>query len=608
VLQQMRAKAAYIWIVIAAAFIGGFLFVETSGLLGLGPVTANTVVATVNGRDVSYLTWVNASNSLAQQQEQASGRGLTLDERQQIEEQAFNQLIGEILLEQEYRRRGIRVTDQEVIDMARAVPPPQFQEMPELQTEGRFDPEKYRRFVGSPVNAGLRQQLEQYYRAEIPRQKLFGQLAGDAYVSDTRLWQVWRDTHDSATVSFVAFRPTLSSELTGSVSDADVARYYEAHRGEFDRPGVATISILTISRRPTAADSEDTRRQMESLRAEIARGAKFEDVAKRESDDTVTGAKGGDLGKSVRGTFVKSFDDAAFRLPVGVISQPVKTEYGWHLIRVDRRVADSIWVHHILKFVKQSDTAATRTDRLADSLSRFAAGATEPARFDSAAKLFRLLQSRITVREGEPASYLGRTVPSVSAWAFSGVRVGETSDLYDDEVGYYLARLDSLRPGGVQPVEVVREEIRSRLATERALDALAPKADSFARGAARTSLEVEARSQGLTVSKEGPFARTTTVPSLGFASQAIGAAFTLPLAAVSEPVRTDDALFVLRVDRRVSADSAKWAEQKSVQRLQVLNTLREQRVRMFLENLRKAANVEDRRKEVLAVQRRQSGD
>lgn len=64
-LQQMRSAAKWIWIFIVIAFVGGFLFVETSGLLGRDQVTTSSVVASVNGVDIPYLTWVNASNQLA---------------------------------------------------------------------------------------------------------------------------------------------------------------------------------------------------------------------------------------------------------------------------------------------------------------------------------------------------------------------------------------------------------------------------------------------------------------------------------------------------------------------------------------------------------------
>jgi len=604
----MRSAAKYIWIIMFVAFVGGFLLAETSGLLGRSAVTTSTVVAKVNGDEIPWMTWQNASASMAQAQEQQSLRGLTMDERRQIDEQAFNNLVNERLLLQEYEKRGIHVTDAEIIEAARYQPPPQFMQSPDLQTEGQFDPAKYQRFLASPGarQQGLLAQLEGYYRTEIPKEKLFSQVAGDVFVSETRLWQIWRDGHDSAWASFVTFSPTVTKELKAAVTDAEAQVYYNAHKAEYDRRGRAVLSIVEISRRPTPADSMATLAKVRGIRDELARGAKFEEVAKRESDDSLSAKDGGTLPRGAKGRFVKAFEDAAYKLKVGELSQPVPSQFGFHLIRVDERKGDTLALHHILKLVHQGDSAATATDRRADQLAKLAASADVPTKFDSAAKTLGLLVSRIEVREGEAAEYLGSVVPSASAWAFSGPRIGESSDLFDDEQAYYLVRLDSLRQGGVQPLSVVGDEVREAVARGKALDALIPKAKALSSAAASSGLEAAAKEQGLKVQKEGPFTRSSSVVSLGVVSEAIGAAFGTPVGSVSPPIRTDGAVYVLRTDKRVEADRSAWSSQLTVQRAQVTRGMRDQRIRLFLEGLRKSAKIDDRRKQIQSSQRRQA--
>ena len=604
----MRNHAKWIWIVIVVAFVGGFLLYQTSGLSGRAAVTTSTAVAKVNGTEISYIEWQKMTAQLVQQQEQQMGRGLTLDERAQVEGQAFDQLVGDILMQQEYDKRGIRVTDDEVISAAKYDPPPQFRSAPELQTDGQFDPTKYQRFLSSPTarQQGVLAQLESYYRSEIPKQKLYGEIAGDVYIADSRLWQVWRDSHDSATVSAVAFKPDVNKEARDAVTDAEMQKYYDAHTKDFDRPGRATISIVEISRHATAADTAETLRKVQAIRAEIAKGAKFEDVAKRESDDSVSGRDGGKLPMSAKGTYIAAFEDAAKKLSKGEVSGPVLTSFGYHIIRLDEKKGDSIAVHHILKFIRQGDSAATKTDKLADALSKAAAGATEPAKFDSAAKSLNLLVSRVTFDEGNPAVYLGHVVPSASGWAFGGAKVGETSDIFDDDQGYYLVRLDSLTPGGVKPFAAAKDEIRDFLARQKAIDAAMPKAKALATAAASGSLEAAAKAAGMTVTKAGPFARSTQVPELGMLSEALGAAFSpsLPVGAVSAPIKTDGGVYVIRVDKRTASDSTKWMAQKSTQRDQMTRALREQKIRLYLDGLKKAAKIDDRRKQLQAAQRR----
>ena len=206
--------------------------------------------------------------------------------------------------------------------------------------------------------------------------------------------------------------------------------------------------------------------------------------------------------------------------------------------------------------------------------------------------------------EDEPASYQGRTIPSVSAWAFGGAHAGEVSELFDDESGYYLARLDSISEGGEPRFENVKALVRAHVARDRALDRLMPTAQKLADAAAVTGLEAAAAQQKLEVQHSPMFARGTFVPGLGQFNEAIGTAFGLPVQAVSAPVRTSDALFVLRVDRRVQADSAAWIKQMPQQRQARLQQLQQQRVQMFLQDVRQSAKVDDRRKQINMAQRR----
>lgn len=624
VLQQMRSHGKYIFIGLAVVFVGVFLFGQTSGLLGRGPVTSTTVVARLNcgpwytprgvlnrikGDCTSILAtdYLRAAEAREQQESQRLGRALTLDERRDIDQATFDQIIGDQLVGQEIARRGISVSDDEIRAAAQNQPPPELRDSPELQTNGQFDPEKYRRFLSSPAtrSSGLLQQLEAYYRTAIPREKLLDQVASGVYPSDARLWQLYQDEHDSAQVSYVVFRPDLVPDNAVRVSDADVQAYYDAHHKTFERPGRAVVSLLTLPRTVTAADSAAARDRALRIRAEIAGGAKFEDVAKRESADSASAAQGGSLGRGGRGRFVPEFERAAYALQPGQLSEPVATQFGYHIIRVDERKGDTLALRHILIPIAQSDSSAARVDREADALAAAAASAEDPRKFDAAARRFGLTPRRVPVFENQPLTVAGHPVPSVSAWAFSGVHPGETSDLFDASDAYYLARLDSLTPGGLQPLAEVRGEIRDRLLTEKKLQTLVPRARQLEQAAAGSSLEQAAAAQHLTVQHAGPFTRGMLVPGLGQFTQAIGAAFGVPQGSLTSPIVSRDGVYVLRVDHRVAADKGAWQAQKVAQRTQVAQALRQARVREFLADLRATANLDDRRAAVQDAQRQQ---
>ena len=607
-LQSMRSAAKYIWIILIVAFVGSFLLYETSGLAGRAPVTTTTSIATVNGEEILLTTWQNAVTALEQERSQQTGNAITLDERQQLEERAFNELVTELLLQQEYKRRGITVTDDEILQAARLAPPPQAMQSPDLQTDGKFDIQKYQRFLSSPLarQSGALTGLEAYYRNEIPKQKLFDQIASGAYISDERLWQVYRDRHDSATVSYVVLSPATLTDTAVTVTDAEISSFYDRNKKRFERPGRAVVSLLTVPRAVTAADSADAKRRIDAIRTEIVGGAKFEDVAKRSSTDTISGADGGSLGKGGKGRFTPKFEEAAYALKVGEISQPVLTPFGWHIIRVESRQGDTLDLRHILVNIAQSDSSATRTDRRADSLASKAGSQEDPKAFDAAAKQLGLTAASAVVLEKEPLSFAGRYVPSVSAWAFSGVRAGETSDLFDSPDAYYLARLDSLTKGGQAPLSEVKDDIRRRLARDKRVEKLRPIGEQLAQAARASSLEAVAAERKLTVEKSAPFTRVDAVPGLGQFSPAIGAAFAAAVGQVAGPFSAVDAMVVMRVDGRTESNRQTFEAEKSVQRQQFLQSLRQQKVDEFLTNLRESVKVEDRRSEVLSALRRQS--
>ena len=605
-LQAMRASAKYIWIIIVVLFVGGFLLAQTSGLLGRAPVTSTTAVASVNGQDILASTWYQTAQNLEQQATQANNQSISLDERQRLQDQAYDQLVTDVLLAQEYRRRGITVTDDEILQAARYSPPPQLMQSPDLQTDGQFDPAKYQRFLQSPLakQEGLLLQLEQYYRNEIPKDKLFEQIANDVYISDEELWRRWQDAHDTAEVSFVGLGPDRISDSAVRVSDDEVRAYYDTHKKLFERPGRAKVSILIIPRAVTAADSAAVRARAVALRTRILGGEKFDDVARAESADSVSAAKGGALGSGPKGRFVPAFETAAYALKPGEISQPVLTQFGYHIIRVDSRKGDTLTLHHILLRIGQSDSAAARTDRRADSLARIAANADQPAKFDSAARALRIPVLKAEAIEGNSLTVNGQYIPSVGPWAFEGAKPGEASELFDAEDGYYLARLDSLVPGGTLSLDQAKRDIRTYLMKQKKLDALMPQAANIAKLAAASSLEQAAKVTGLEVVKTKPFTRVTGVPELTNLPEAVGAAFSLPLHVVSAPIKATGGVVVERVDNRVPASRTAFEAQKDVLRQQALGQLRQERVREFLSNLKAVAKIDDRRKSVEASARR----
>jgi peptidyl-prolyl cis-trans isomerase D len=604
-LQSMRSSAKYIWWFVAATFLIGFVFYQQSGLSDR-VVTAGTTVAKIDGTAITYDQYNRSVRAKVQEEQQRSGRTLNADQERQVAEQVFNEMVGEVLLTQEFKKRGITVSEDEIRQAALEQPYPQLARDPQFQTEGRFDIQKYQRYLASPQakQQGVLVLLEDYYRQALLKSKLYEQIATSIYVPDDQLWRLWRDTRDSAKVTYVAFPATLIPDSAVKVTDAEISTYFEAHKKELsDLPGHAVLSVARLARTISAADSATARNKAEALRTEIAKGAKFDDVARRESADTGSASQGGALGKVSRGATVKEFDAVVFTIKVGELSQPVLSPFGYHIIRVDDRKGDTATVHHILVPIKQNDSLATATDRKADQLAK-AAGTARPATLDSVGKQLGLEMGTATATEGAAVMFLGHYVPGASSWAFDGAKVGDVGEIIDADDAYYMVRLDSLSGGGKPTLDGLRTEIRTLLARQKKLDLLIPKAQQLTTAiAGGTSFEKASTAIGLVPAPTPLFTRTSQVPGLGQGNEAIGASFAIPVGTISQPVKAVSSVVVLRVDARHLADSVIWDKQKALQRDQVQQSIRQRAIQQYIQNLRENAKVVDDRKQLLYQQR-----
>ena len=131
----------------------------------------------------------------------------------------------------------------------------------------------------------------------------------------------------------LAHQEALIEKAQDEAQNGDIgARYFAAHRDDFTQACVSHILIMTKDHTPAEAKA-----LAEQLNAQLDAGADFATLAKASSEDTGSKDSGGDLDCGAKGRFVPAFDDQVFKLPVGKVSAPVKTEFGYHLILVRTR-------------------------------------------------------------------------------------------------------------------------------------------------------------------------------------------------------------------------------------------------------------------------------
>src|SRR5436190_5777360 len=262
-LRTMRANAKWIFYILAIAFVLWLAIGQVMSVLGSSP----NVVLRVNGDEFQVNEFQQRVQAAAEQYRQQNGSAPTSrEEDEQIRDQVINQMIQDALLRQEYKRLGIRVSDAEVIDMARNSPPPEVMRDPQFQTDSQFDLRKWQQFLATNTDRQLLGQIEGIYREQIPRIKLMQYLTSDVYVSDAKLWRIYKDQHDSVRVAALAVWPYSMQDST-KVSDAELTAYVDKHRDDYKRAAVAYVRFVALARLPNASDSAAARATVARVRA-----------------------------------------------------------------------------------------------------------------------------------------------------------------------------------------------------------------------------------------------------------------------------------------------------------------------------------------------------
>jgi peptidyl-prolyl cis-trans isomerase D len=602
-MQFFRSIAKPLILVTAIAFFI-WLVVDLSGLSGGGGLLTTTSVGKVNGTSVDLRTFQAAVQQATQERQSRTGSSMGLEEQAEVRDQVWEQTIQEIIFRAEYDRYGIRASDEEIASAIRSSPPQDLMAYSMFQTDGKFDPEKYQAWLASAEGQSVVPLLEQRYRDQILRGKLFQRVIADVTISDAALWQRYRDEKEMVRVGIVIIDPRLAIGDSGiRVTPQEVEKYYQDHKKDFERKPEAFVSYLSIPREPNPADTSAARERAAKLRAEILAGAPFAEVARRESADTISGKDGGELGEMPLSRVDSAFAAAVRALPLGTTSEPVLSQFGFHLIQVESRKDDTFKARHILIPVEVTGAHRDALDQRADTLERLASERLEPTALDTAAAAMKLRMGKAgPLTQGLIISLpeVG-SVPDVSVWAFQA-NEGEQSPVIEAQRSYVVFRLDSLHEGGIPQLPAIRGEVEDRVRLEKKIEAARRLGENLATRARETSnaasptLWQMVGQPGLSYKAEGPFSRLSAPfqdPGL------VGSAFGGVPGSITGPIASDDnRVYLFQILERVAADSAEFSKSLAEVRSQALQAARQSRVQAYLAALRSGARIVDRRAEI----------
>ncbi len=197
-------------------------------------------------------------------------------------------------------------------------------------------PEQFR---ASARGAGRRQFAENLIRIKL--------LAREARRQKLDLTPSFQALMAFQTENLLATTLFQSLASTVKVDEAASRDYYEKHKNEWEQVQARHILVRfkgsPVPVKPDQKDltEEEALAKAQDIRKKLSAGGDFAGIAKAESDDAGSGANGGELGMFRHGQMVPSFDQAAFSLPVGQISEPVKSQFGYHVIQVEKKEAKS---------------------------------------------------------------------------------------------------------------------------------------------------------------------------------------------------------------------------------------------------------------------------
>lgn len=601
-MQVFRNAAKPVIMVVTVSFFVWLVW-DLSGLgSGTGSIFASQSIGKVNGESVDIRMFDQRVQNVTQEQQQR-GAAMGLDQVQEIRDRVWDETVRAILLRDEYAKRNLTVSDDEVAEAIRNIPLPEIQQVATFQTNGQFDLEKYQRWLASAEGQQFVPGLEAQYRDQLLQAKLFRSVVADVFVSDAGLWERYRDEREQVKVGMVRIDPQVNvNDQSGAPTASEVEAYYNQHKDEFKRTRSAFLSFVYVSRVTNAADSAAALARAQAVRAEIVGGAPFDEVARRESSDSSSAANGGDLGELKKDGVVAQFGDAAMKLPLNTVSEPVLSPFGYHIIKVESRTADAFKSRHVLIPIEVVGDHRDRLDAVADSLETLAAEQLDAIALDTAARALNL-----PIRQVGPVSEGSRVfvpeagqVPDAGVWAFQA-KAGEHSPVIEAPTGFFVFRLDSLTKEGIPALASVKAEVEAKVRLQKKRQEAERLAESLAKQVAGgTALADAAKTMGFEYRELGPFARLTA--PLG-SPNLIGAAFGLGKGQISRPLSTEDgnsdpAIYLFQGIDRVSADSADFVKNLASIRQQALQAAKRSRVQAYLTALRESAKVVDRRGEV----------
>lgn len=590
--QFLRSRAKLFYWVIAVSFLA-FVYIGfgDAGCNRGGGQMAAGVIGTVNGRQITAEAYDAAvRQQVAIMRQQAPDRELNANQYAAAQDRAWESLIQQIIIDKAIADAKLKVTDQELLDRFLNEPPAEILQQYRNES-GQIDMARYRADLQNPQNNW--EPVEAYVRQIMLTEKLADRIAGSAAVPEEDVRREYLRQSGRAMAEYIG---VAFSDINDGYSptDEEIAAWYAAHPDDYRHDGQAFCKVVRFPKAASSVDEKDVLDTLAEIKADIAAGnLDFATAAKQYSDDTGSGARGGDLGSFDRNRMVPEFTNVAFSLPVGQISDPVRTQFGFHLIEVTARddAAGQVTARHILMKVAPGPQTL---DQLAESAAAFRSRVSGGNFVATAqAEAHDLLTPAAVTR--------GRDIPGLSLslqganWLF-GAAPGAVSPVFENDECFYVVLAERVEPAGIKPLDEVRSQVMLALRKQHnaqvAKQRLAPAIAAITGGAA---VSQAAGQYGLKYAVTDTFSYNSNVPEIGFGTDFNKQVIEGLVGRLTPEVETARGVYVGMPLWIKPIDEADFAARRAGIQQALTMQAQNEAVQKWLEDQITAAKIEDRR-------------
>ncbi len=555
----------------------------------------NNIVGKINGHEITVEEYNQMLQNAYENERQRTGGELSDADMKRLQNEVWENIIQQILLQEQIKKMGIKVTKREIAYHSVHNPPQYFRNIPAFLTNGQFDINKYRQALQNPQ---VEQTVVSYVAQNLPFQKLLARITAAVMVTEEEIKDAFMRQSMRAKVEYVGAPLYKFSSKEVEVSEEEAKKYYEEHKDDFKVEEKRVLNYVLFSTAPTPEDSMRVYRLAEDILKEAKSGADFAKLADEYSEDPSVQTNHGDLGYFKRGDMDPAFEKAAFSGKPGEIIGPVKTRFGLHIIKImDRKKEDGVEKVRASHILLRFNASASTVEDARDRADEFAQIAKESG--------FKVAADRLKYKIEKTPPFVKRNfIPGLGLmegaveWAFHAEK-GEISDPFRAQTGYVVFEVAEIQPAGYRPFEEVKAICINRIKTEKrkqmAREYALKFADAVKSGTPFPQIAASDEQHILVADTSGYFLFGAPIPKLGRSVDINAAAFALPLNQPSDLLEAQQGYFYIKVLDRTEFNEEEYAKQREVLRQRLLQQKQLRVFQAWYDALKASAEIEDYR-------------